>query len=163
MDLDRSGCENCKITMPLVEESYQRHRDAIAKHNDGVLQGPLAKLMRRTRERLALLLETGCDSGESICERPVADLTGVSDAVSTPSSEPATGAVPVLFTPPQGWNQTPLSLETASEMATDIPVGTPPSMDVSDQSCRMWEEFVAGISVEEFGSPSMFLYEDFDD
>ncbi|KAH6981652.1 hypothetical protein BKA56DRAFT_584252 [Ilyonectria sp. MPI-CAGE-AT-0026] len=86
---------------PLVEASYQRHRDAIAKHNDGVLQGPLAKLMRRTRERLALLLDAGCDSGQGPCERPAADLTGVLDITPAPSSELPTGAAPVLLTPPQ--------------------------------------------------------------
>lgn len=146
---------------PLVEASYQRHQDAIAKHNDGVLQGPLEKLMHRTRERLALLLEDGPDLGESPCERLAADSAGVSATIPTPSSELATGAATVSLKPPQVWNSTPLSMENPNEMATDIPMGTPPSMDTSDQSWRMWEEFLAGISVEEFGSPSMFLYEDF--
>ncbi|KAI5458808.1 hypothetical protein BGZ63DRAFT_338983, partial [Mariannaea sp. PMI_226] len=38
---------------PVIEASYQQHEAIIARHKGGLLQGPLGKLMQRTRERLA--------------------------------------------------------------------------------------------------------------
>ncbi|KAL9094771.1 MAG: hypothetical protein Q9165_003042 [Trypethelium subeluteriae] len=41
---------------PLVEASFQNHEAAMARGTGGVLRGPLAKLMQRTREKLGVQL-----------------------------------------------------------------------------------------------------------
>ena len=44
---------------PVVEASYRHHEAVITRHSGEMLQGPLAKLMRQTREKLAALLLNG--------------------------------------------------------------------------------------------------------
>ncbi|KAH7175290.1 hypothetical protein EDB81DRAFT_895763 [Dactylonectria macrodidyma] len=144
---------------PLVEASYQRHRDAIANQKEPVFQGPLAKLFDRTRERLALVLDKDDASNMSQSEGPVVDLSGASGITPTSESESAIGLTDSTHMPQLGWNLTPISIDNRLEM-DEIPALDPSfSTEVSDESWRMWEEFLTDISIEGSQSPSMFLYE----
>ncbi|KAH7157300.1 hypothetical protein B0J13DRAFT_167752 [Dactylonectria estremocensis] len=144
---------------PLVEASLQRHRDAIA---NPMLQGPLAKLLCRTRERLALVLDGNDLPNAKQGEESMAGLSSTSEITPTSHSESAIGLADSMQTPQLRWDLTPVSMDNrleAGEMHAQDPSS---STDVSDESWRMWEEFLTDISMEGSQSPSMFLYENFD-
>ncbi|KAF7557624.1 hypothetical protein G7Z17_g569 [Cylindrodendrum hubeiense] len=145
---------------PLVEASYQLHRAAIETRSDGILHGPLANLMRRAREKLAPTFQDDPVASRSPSEMIATPSPWVPGTTMTPDSESPIEAADVSLIQTQIWNPHTLFADHQSALATDMPTaGSPPSMDVSDESWQMWEEFVADISFEDFGSPSMFLYE----
>ncbi|OCK75259.1 hypothetical protein K432DRAFT_429544 [Lepidopterella palustris CBS 459.81] len=169
---------------PIVEASYQRHETGIARYSDGMLRGPLGKLMRRTREKLAAVLHSGHDASgnpsagiagssaqvsHTILPRPNAGLSeSLTDSpwatiISPASSDFAFGEAHAISTPlpPQRmWNPTSLSLESQPVLTARVPTAGPsPSQNVLGQSWGTWEEFVSGIFPDELASPSMFSYE----
>ncbi|CAM1508994.1 Fc.00g027330.m01.CDS01 [Cosmosporella sp. VM-42] len=159
---------------PTVEASYQLHATAIARMRRGKLRGPLGKLMERTREKLAPILQgepaaTGSPSSEG---------PGNSTKVSLrPSSgldtEPSEGIVNSLRAvnisptrspqaPQQGSSSNSSYFENQPLVAASFsPAGPVSASDTLDQSWGIWEEFVSDISFDDFTSPDMLFTENF--
>ncbi|KAH6871769.1 C6 transcription factor [Thelonectria olida] len=154
---------------PIVEACYQQHEEIIARYSGGILQGPLGKLMRRTREKLTKLL----DGGGTMDGTSSMTLTGAG-----PTDEIRTEAMPTnadaevggstvavaLQQPQQTWHSTNLAVASAAgSQATAIAdaFDLNPSLPLAmmDQSWKVWEDFVSDIPWEEVGSSSSFFFE----
>ncbi|KAI9734970.1 MAG: hypothetical protein M1834_002052 [Cirrosporium novae-zelandiae] len=160
-----------RCAWPLVEASYQQHEAIIARYSGGILRGPLGKLMRRTREKLAALLHDNHDVsssssfdivssseaqvsstllsrpnttalGESLVDSPWATTTISPVNLDLTFKEAYDSSTPLF--PQQIWNPTSLLLESQPILGAEVPIaGLSPSQDVLDQSQRMWEEFMS--------------------
>ena len=165
---------------PVIESCYRHHEAVIARFSGGILQGPLGKMMRQTREKLAPLLEASRRPSEGLASNPTGTSVQVSptsssaqdikmvDGISTVSyglENSGMGSNIQLLAAPAGsmpsqqnWTLTNSSLESLSMVPSGLlPVDSSLSQDPSDQSWRLWEEFVSGISFDEFASAGMFF------
>lgn len=171
---------------PLVEASYQHHEAVITRHSGETLQGPLPKLMRQTREKLAALLHGGHAMSESqslgktgssvqVLYTPLPTPVTVSresslestwataDSPTTSSDrafEAAHASSAQLF-PQQMWDPTSLLLENhpmlSAGVPTTCPSHPPPSLDLLDSSWRMEEEFMSTGSFNELATSGLFV------
>lgn len=171
-----------RAAWPVIEACYQYHEAVIARFSGGILQGPLGKMMRQTREKVTPLLQVGDIPSDGRVHKSTTTSAQISPAIpstqdvimgdgitSTPSSaqnllmsfntQPlATPASSMLSQ--QDWTMTPPSLEGPTMILSEPPPGdTPFQQDTSDQSWRIWEEFVSGISFDEFANVGMFFDE----
>lgn len=145
----------------LVESLYQRYETVITRNTGFSLQGPLGKLMRRTREKLATHHDIG-PLTDSVTLR-VKDLVPESDfplSINTTgiieahnSHQQKGGQLGVSTSAAEGLSisQIPLSKELSPPIEESI---DPPSEeDMQDQSWKMWDEFMCDISFDELPSP----------
>ncbi|KPM46534.1 hypothetical protein AK830_g119 [Neonectria ditissima] len=137
-------CEDVAVVRrvwPLVEAAYERHRKSTSLCDQGEIQSRLEELMRRTRDRLAPLLQ----------DVSVASSSPNDNSISALGSEVATATVDGSLSSQfqeEAWNPTPDSLDQPNFQG-----------DMTDPYWRVWDEFVSGISLDDFGSPSTVLHD----
>lgn len=132
---------------PVVEACYRQHEAIIAKYSGGILQGPLGKLMRRTRQKLATLLES--DDGVEVVGRSGSNDMDLSSAVVAPIFEERSQDLFTLQDAQNTWVSTSFPLPSHTTATTDMPDLIADTQDMTDQSWRVWEEFVSEIPWEE--------------
>ena len=128
-----ADAELVKQAWPVVEASYRMHEATIARYSGGRLKGPLGKLMRQTREKLAPLLGENNGSG-------------------TNSSQPTSAQKALQFSP--GALSPPPLLDFNSLLAENLMDLTDEGLQSGsfDESWQAWDEFMSGISFNELAS-----------
>lgn len=142
-----------KRAWALIDSLYQRYEALITRNSGKTLQGPLGKLMRRTREKLEGL-SLGCTqpstarSGE--CGHA---LPAVADLPIAPTNESETPMEPrrqPYLTPE---DSSMLGEQVTLSATTDL---TPDSC-TWDQSWQMWDEFMVDMSFDELDGQNSFF------
>lgn len=129
-----------------VESLYQRHESVMTRSTGGSLQGPLGKLMRRTREKL--------DVPQRSYSPHLTAQSQIVDHAAHSASSTGTGRDPSRYvgkTEEICILQAPLHPEETISVPTSAPT---PDMDTWDQSWKLWEEFMCEVSFDEFSDPA---------
>ncbi|KAK3387320.1 hypothetical protein B0H63DRAFT_521378 [Podospora didyma] len=117
---------------PTVEGTYRIHEDAVAVAIGSTscdrLQGPMRRLIKRTREKLATILEM----------RP----NNSSQSGATSSNAPGMAS----------------SASMTGLDANSVPSFEVPTSMLEDPAWGIWEEFVSGISFDDFGGPDPLFF-----
>ncbi|KAH8202747.1 hypothetical protein TruAng_003123 [Truncatella angustata] len=146
----------------LIEFLYQRHESLLTRNSGGRLQGPLGKLMRRTREKLASTLDDDpavtrtrnhqCISAQPLgnaSQRSIVDRSGSQPCLDAELNMQSNGTfrrAHQLMSVPETSN----GAERSSGMV-DMDFGQD-EIEL-DQSWQLWEEFMQDVSFDDLNSP----------
>jgi hypothetical protein len=145
----------------LVESLYHRHESVITRHSGGHLQGPLGRLMRRTREKLASTMH-----GKSTLNHTNHNhkIPAQASSIGTPTSisgglNSQTYSITKAATQSEGLSMMPGDTRDAmtpqlQQPITSAPIsGFSPEDESWDQSWKMWEAFICDFPFDELDSP----------
>lgn len=134
----------------VIESLYQRHESFMTKNTGGSLQGPLGKLMRRTRDKIRVVLGDSLPENSQQATKFVATSTCLDPTATTvhrlESSESTPGSFVNL--------PTPLLREDIAFIPSTPPI---PDADPWDQSWKLWEDFMCDISFDKLESSDGFI------
>jgi len=161
-----------RSSWPVIEASYQRHEAVIAKFSGGTLRGPLARLMHRTRQRVAPILAAGTSDGNGRGRSNFTSTTAAGNIASIPdeygviSSSLETHDITRMLGN-QALNQSTSASElgaqqhnftsqqlfsTIEPQAFDVPMAEDPSFS--------WDELMSGMNFfDDMGGAARFFYE----
>lgn len=137
----------------LIESLYQRYEALITRNSGKTLQGPLGKLMRRTREKLEAS-SRGCTqpstarSGE--CGRA---LPTVADLSIMPNNESANQ----MERRGQPYSTPEDSTLPGEQVTLSSTAALTPDSSIWDQSWQMWDEFMVDMSFDELDGQNPFF------
>ncbi|KAI4595881.1 hypothetical protein KJ359_006520 [Pestalotiopsis sp. 9143b] len=137
----------------LIESLYQRYEALITRNSGKTLQGPLGKLMRRTREKLEAS-SLGCTqpstAGSGECGRA---LPTVADLSIMPNNESANPMEPRGQPYPTPEDSTLLG----EQVTLSSTAALTPDSSIWDQSWQMWDEFMVDMSFDELDGQNSFF------
>ena len=168
---------------PLIEAAYKQHETVIARFSGGILQGPLGRLMRRTREKLVPILQNDRfsgkhqDGGHANGSAKNSDIRGpyppgLNDSLT---QLPPNLTIPAVDPEPMFQTADASQAYSLSEIEGAMlpPLVNQSWMDVGgsasrytltpdalqDQSWKVWDEFISEIPFNESSVPGFFFSE----
>jgi hypothetical protein len=142
----------------LIEPLYQKHESFMTRNSGRALEGPLGRLMRRTREKL----ETSLNGGPvNISGTSIQHASGPAVATTLASCNLGAGEAtkfsPTGTLPMQEVTCAIKSPLHEEQLMTTSMSGIALGGDTWDQSWKMWDEFMCDVSFDDLNSPDTFF------